>query len=290
MYGQMAVGVPADHPTKGDPGLTLTEAQAHFSMWCMFPSALLATNDVRKRDKDIEAILLNPETIAVNQDPLGKAAWRIDVGYQPWRRASNTNAMQWARHLTNGDVAALILNRGDEQTQQTTLHFADFLDGVAGGKYRVRDLQARKDLGEHCGQVDFELAPHQTAFVRLKLLDASCTPSPSPSPAPPAPPTPPCPTPKNAPSRFQYHEQRGWYGNPSTMTLIGQKSTVSILDCAAACLDDDTCVAFHVYLDVGVKHSCVLGDCYVHSKPLGEFVTGNDNGFTYDREEAIVLT
>ena len=31
-YGQMVVGVPKDHPTLGDVGLTLVEAQSHFSI------------------------------------------------------------------------------------------------------------------------------------------------------------------------------------------------------------------------------------------------------------------
>ena len=61
----MIVGVPKDHPTTGDTGLTLTEAQSHFSMWCMFPTILMATNDVRLRDPDIERILLNNETMYV---------------------------------------------------------------------------------------------------------------------------------------------------------------------------------------------------------------------------------
>ena len=29
-YGQMTIGVPKDHPTIGDSGLTLVEAQSHF--------------------------------------------------------------------------------------------------------------------------------------------------------------------------------------------------------------------------------------------------------------------
>jgi hypothetical protein len=29
-YGQMTIGVPRDHPTIGDSGLTLVEAQSHF--------------------------------------------------------------------------------------------------------------------------------------------------------------------------------------------------------------------------------------------------------------------
>eukprot|EP01048_Picozoa_sp_COSAG05_P019808 COSAG05_NODE_3205_length_2245_cov_1.539609_2_plen_212_part_00 len=47
-YGQMAVGVPKDRPTVGDPGLNLIEAQSHFSLWCMFQSILVATNDVSR--------------------------------------------------------------------------------------------------------------------------------------------------------------------------------------------------------------------------------------------------
>jgi hypothetical protein len=31
--------------------LLQVEAQSHFSLWCMHGSLLLATNDVRKRDK-----------------------------------------------------------------------------------------------------------------------------------------------------------------------------------------------------------------------------------------------
>ena len=56
-----------NRPTIGDPGLTLVEAQSHFSLWAMAQSILVATNDVRERDPQIEQILLNPETIAVNQ-------------------------------------------------------------------------------------------------------------------------------------------------------------------------------------------------------------------------------
>ena len=170
-YGQLAVGVPPDHPTAGDPGLTLVEAQSHFSMWCMFPSVLLATNDVRKRDSDIEAILLNKEAIAINQDPWASPAFRINVGVQHWRSDIGADPrlpiiIQWARYLSNGDVAVLILNR-DAHTQTGLLYFADFLPGVSGGSYVVRDVQATKDLGVYHEKIAFSLQAHQTAFYRL---------------------------------------------------------------------------------------------------------------------------
>ena len=168
-------------------------------MWCMFPTMLMATNDVRLRDPDIEAILLNNETIAVNrtpapphrtstecdldesglliicagwpEDPWGLSAFRINAGTNAGRSDLGSDPrlptqLQWARHLANGDIAALILNR-DNATQHATLKFADFLPGVAGGAYHVRDLQARKDLGVKCQSVSFVLPPHETTFVNL---------------------------------------------------------------------------------------------------------------------------
>lgn len=148
----------------------------------MFSSPLWAGNDIREHNKDIDAILLNPETIAVNQDQIGETAWRIDVGRQPWRSDLRANTqspslMQWARNLGNGDIAVLVLNRDDSKTQPFELHFADFLDGMPGGKYRVRDLQKRKDIGEHCENISSKLAPHETAFLRLTLVEAECAPS-----------------------------------------------------------------------------------------------------------------
>ena len=160
--------------------MTLIEAQSHFSMWCMFQSPLVATNDVRLGDKDIDAILINPETIGVNQDALGAPPFRIDVGHQPWRgdlRANPREAsvMQWARRLANGDVAVLVLNRDDKKTQDVTLYFADFLDGQPGGKYAVRDIQARKSYGQVCEKLGpFPVEPHQTMFARLTPVDSPC--------------------------------------------------------------------------------------------------------------------
>ena len=92
------------------------------------------------------------------EDPWGLSAFRINAGTNAGRSDLGSDPrlptqLQWARHLANGDIAALILNR-DNATQHAALKFADFLPGVAGGAYHVRDLQARKDLGVKC-QVRF---------------------------------------------------------------------------------------------------------------------------------------
>jgi alpha-galactosidase len=167
MFGQLSVGVPKDHPTSGDPGLTLIEAQTEFSVWCILPAPLYATNDVRERDPDVEAILLNPEAIAINQDVLGLAATQLN--------ASVPNQMQFVKKLANGDIAVVVMNYDDTMTQKgTELVFADFLPSTTM-QYSVRDVARRVNDGFACTKVTLgDLAPHESAFLRFTLTNKTC--------------------------------------------------------------------------------------------------------------------
>ena len=64
----------------GNPGLSLAESRAHFSIWAMLAQPLHAGNDVASMGDDVRAILTNAEVIAVDQDPLGRAGWRVGNG------------------------------------------------------------------------------------------------------------------------------------------------------------------------------------------------------------------
>jgi alpha-galactosidase len=59
----------------GNPGLTLTESRAQFSLWCMLAAPLMAGNDLRKMSPEILKILTNWQAISINQDSLGKQAY-----------------------------------------------------------------------------------------------------------------------------------------------------------------------------------------------------------------------
>jgi alpha-galactosidase len=52
--------------------MTQEEQKSHFSMWCMIASALILGNDLHTISKETLDILLNKESIAINQDALGK--------------------------------------------------------------------------------------------------------------------------------------------------------------------------------------------------------------------------
>ncbi len=86
----------------GGVGCTQTEYQTQMSMWCMMASPLAMTNDLRKVSEDDRRILLNPEIIAINQDPLGKAAER---------KVMTDDYQIYVRPLADGSHAVALLNR-----------------------------------------------------------------------------------------------------------------------------------------------------------------------------------
>jgi len=118
----------------------------------------VATNDVRLRNQSIDRILMNPDTIRVNQDPLGAPAeLTLNQG----------GIQQWTRKLSNGDSAMLALNRHGNKNITATFLFS--------GCFSAMDIQARKDLGRRCHQISLDLPPHGTAFLRLSSHEAQTT-------------------------------------------------------------------------------------------------------------------
>ena len=63
----------------GNPGLSLAESRAHFSLWAMLAQPLHAGNDVASMTAEIRDLLTNPEVLAVDQDPLVRAGWRLNA-------------------------------------------------------------------------------------------------------------------------------------------------------------------------------------------------------------------
>ena len=100
-------------------------------------------------------------------------------------------------------------------------------------------------------------------------------------------PTQPCSKAPTAPSGFKLHPARGWYAENGHQHLVGVQGTMTVDACAEACVHSkDRCAAFHVWYSSG----CGKGDCYIHTLPLGPFVPGNPQAFTYDREHLPLKT
>ena len=93
----------------GYPGLTFDEARTHLSMWAMMAAPLIAGNDPTAMTGQDHQVLTASDVLAVDQDPLGRAATRIVDG----------DRQVWAKPLLDGTAVALY-NRGDTPATITT--------------------------------------------------------------------------------------------------------------------------------------------------------------------------
>jgi alpha-galactosidase len=101
--------------------LTPNEQLTHISLWALQAAPLLIGADLSQIDDWTIDLLGNREVLAINQDPLGKAAGRV------W--ADNWTQI-WARPLADGTMAVGMFNRGPV-AMPVTVKFADI--GVSDG-------------------------------------------------------------------------------------------------------------------------------------------------------------
>jgi alpha-galactosidase len=94
----------ADMLEVGNGGMSDDEYRAHFSLWAMMASPLMAGNDIAHMTPAIRSILLNKAVIAVDQDRLGEQGRRIDA---------KGDMEVWMKPLVGGARAVLFLNRGE---------------------------------------------------------------------------------------------------------------------------------------------------------------------------------
>jgi alpha-galactosidase len=134
----------------GNPGLSLEESRAHFSLWCMLAAPLMAGNDLRSMPAALREILTNKEVIAVNQDPLGhQAAKARDYG----------DTEVWRKELSGNSAAYALLNRSDVP-KEIALHLET--------AKQVRDLWKHQDLKVSAdGFLRAQVPPHDVVMVKV---------------------------------------------------------------------------------------------------------------------------
>ncbi|XP_065193523.1 uncharacterized protein LOC135824744 [Sycon ciliatum] len=89
----------------GNSGLSHDEAVAHFSLWCVTSSPLIAGNDLTSMDAATLAIYTNKVAISVNQRYLNSSGDRVMV---------NGTLEVWAKPLPDNEYGVVLLNAGDE--------------------------------------------------------------------------------------------------------------------------------------------------------------------------------
>jgi alpha-galactosidase len=134
--------------------LTPDEQYLEMSMWCLMSSPLLISCELDKLDEFTLRLLTNDEVLDINQDPLGK----------PARRTLTRGPLEvWVRELEDGSKAIGFVNRGREPLEETV----DLKALGLNGKYQVRDLWKRADVGTVEGKITVSPAPHGVQLYRF---------------------------------------------------------------------------------------------------------------------------
>ncbi|CAG8681667.1 14189_t:CDS:2, partial [Acaulospora colombiana] len=138
----------------GNGDLTVDEQKSHFALWAALKAPLLLGFDIRNPPKDTLEIVLNPEIIAINQDPLGKS---VHIAQ------SSRFFDVWTGPLTDGYVA-LLFNRAETATT-ITLDFAYHCK--LEGEIHIRDLWERADKGKFTKSFSSKIPKHGIMILKL---------------------------------------------------------------------------------------------------------------------------
>jgi alpha-galactosidase len=147
-------------------GMTINEDRAHFSMWCMLASPLIAGNDIRHMSDETKQILTNREVIAVSQDSLGIQGFRYTV---------KDSIEIWTKPLSHEDWAVCFLNRSLKPQKiefdwSQNIMIDDFAKrelNAAKTKYKIRNLWSKKNIGSTKKILTGDISPHDILMLRL---------------------------------------------------------------------------------------------------------------------------
>ncbi len=134
----------------GNPGLTLSESRAHFSLWSILAAPLMAGNDLRSMSPEVVEILTHREVIDVNQDPRG-------VQGHKFRDYGDTEV--WRKPLVDDATAFVLLNRSETEKE---------IRVRIDPKAKVRDLWKGADLsGFEDGWYSAQVPSHDVVMIKV---------------------------------------------------------------------------------------------------------------------------
>jgi len=147
-------------------GMSVNEDRAHFSIWAMMASPLIAGNDLRSMSKETTAILTNKAVIAVNQDSLGVQAFRY---------AARDGVEYWFKPLALGEWALMVLNRNadarpagfDWKTENVSDDLTKRALDFSRAHYDLRNLWTGKSAGNTRKPLAAQVPGHDVLVLRL---------------------------------------------------------------------------------------------------------------------------
>jgi len=135
--------------------LSYIDSRTEMAFWTLWSAPLLVATDVRNMSADMSAILMNPEVIAIDQDPAFIGGDRI-ANY-------SDGGQVWSKPLANGDIAVILYNPTEFHSINVAVTWADL---GWSQSVSLRDLWARKELGVFEMGYNSTLVPHDHVYLR----------------------------------------------------------------------------------------------------------------------------
>ena len=157
--------------TPGD-GMTLSEYRVHYTVWAILASPLVIGADLRHLDKehpDCLALLTNKDIVDVNQDPAGLPP-RLVTQTPPYgskqAHTLNITSQVFARPLSGGRLAVLLLNRG-ARAATLSARWAELGISPESRSCSVYDVVSRQAVGSASAAFSATVRSHDVSFVIL---------------------------------------------------------------------------------------------------------------------------
>ena len=132
--------------------MTNEEDKTHFGMWCIMNSPLLIGCDLTTIKPATLSLLKNTELIALNQDTLYQQAYIVGL-------VNGCHLLVKDLERLNGKKRAFAIYNPNDNDKRVAVSFADL---CLGGTVSLRDVFARRDLGEFTGQYEVNVPAHGT--------------------------------------------------------------------------------------------------------------------------------
>jgi len=136
----------------GNQGLTQEEQKSHFALWCIMSAPLMLGDDPRHLSPDEKEIILNPDALAIDQDPTEQGT----------RIKAEGEGEIWMKTLSGNRRAVLLLNRNGKAVKPVTVTAKEV--GL-GGPLAAKDVYGRKELGLLGATLTRQLPPHGCLFL-----------------------------------------------------------------------------------------------------------------------------
>ena len=168
-----------DMMTVGQGALTQGQYRAEMFLYAVLGTPLILSADVSAFQKGSweNALVTNPEIIAVNQDPDCVQGTKISglSSTQETSGSQNWAGDMWVKPLSDGSFAAVIINKDPTAAHQYDILFGGDGNGTGENLFPagpfataiVRDLYRRQDMGVFTFRFNVTVPPLDAVLVRI---------------------------------------------------------------------------------------------------------------------------